>query len=208
MTQFVIVQNSYGAYHVYDANLKNAMMVFESHTENMDSEVINIATNTAVQYIDNKNVLKVLEEILKAKMKDPLPKMRNFLYGLAPKEGKDLRPEVVKTKVMMQELSLYMVENNLTQEMFERGYVPTKHNFVEQLDFFAPFKERIGKSIEVTESSYLEMARDYNTIINKKWKVDALEHKIVERILQFVNEYLVDTSDCNYSVSTLEKIYK
>lgn len=205
MTSFVIVENAYGSYSTYEATMDNAMSIFENNVQNMDYEIVKIATDDSIQYVDNARVVQVIAEMLKAQMKEPLPKMRNFLYGMAPKEGNDLRPDVVKTKAMLQELSLFMVENNLTQEMFQNNRYFTDVNFIESLDFFAPFKERIGKPVKVTYSDYLDMAHDYNTIVNKKWKSEAAENKVVERILQFVNQYLVDSSDIKYNVAPLNK---
>lgn len=210
MSEYLILEKSYGSYRTYQLSLDNAMSIFETFIENLPREVSDIAEDTQTHYISNTDVVRALLEILRSDIGSELPKMQKLLYGYLQKDQKDDRPKVYKTEQMFTELAIYMVKNNLAQVNFERneGKYIDHVSFVDDLSFFAPLKERIGKPIKcVVYDDYLSMAYDYEIIINKKWKENAPVHKVVSRIFEFVNTNLVDSSDMSFEVVPLNQHY-
>lgn len=210
MTAHLILEKSYGSYRTYELSLENAMSIFEIFVENLPDEVSQIAQDTQNHYISNTDVVRSIVEILKADIGSELPKMQKLLYGYLKKDEVDNRPKVYKSEGMFTELAIYMVKNNLSQDIFERndGKYIDHTTFVDDLSFFEPLKTRIAKPIKcVVYEDYLSMAYDYELIINKKWKDNAPVHKIVNRIFEFVNSNLVDSSDINFEVVPISKTY-
>lgn len=216
-SNYMIVLESHGGYSVFPATLKNAMDIFNEYVSTLDSEVLNIVNEKTQFSVSGKVISQILVEVLETPVGSPLTILRKFLYGAASKEGKDVRPEVYNIEANIQHLAMFMVMNNLTKDMIKNGKTYTSLDYsildpINNLVFFSEKKDTIKnqgrKIVYITYEDYFSMADGYSVIKNGKWKEGAAEHKIVNHILEYVNKYLVDSSDMNFEVVSYSESYK
>jgi hypothetical protein len=208
---YVIIYSGYGSYNAYTATKDNAMMILENHIQDLNSEVLAMVNDKSKHYVSNALVAKLMLEVLSVEVGQNLPEYQKFLHGYAPREAKDNRPEVLNKPSYLQELALFMVENNISKNSLSKNYGIDfeKIDPIANLSLFKDLVKKVEKPIKYVEyEDYFSMAERYENIINNRWKKDAPEHKIVSSILQFVNEYLVDSNDIKYEVTTLSPVFE
>lgn len=194
----VIVVRAYGATDVFAATMENAMRFFNDNVANLPQQALDIAAARdnpgGMKFGSAALLAKALEEVLSLNAGDNSPRLQAMFYGRAPKEGPDERPQVVIQPGWKAELALYLVNNNLTRQtlakydalsLFEKGGVE------KELSFLAPFSARYPNGVQwVGYADYFDMADEYRIIAGRLWKPEAPERAIVNRICQFINQWL------------------
>lgn len=205
-----IICRSYGTYSLCDATLANAMQALDTHIDSLDPEIKAIAASfkpeSPLAYVSVKLMTEALAEVLSLGVGEPTVHLRRLLHGRAPKEGEDTRPQVLLEQAWVQEMAMFMVSNGLTVESLRRldGRRLAELTPDNKLSFLQPFRYRVGKAIRYpSHDIYFDIAADYNVIMDGRWKETAQEHKVVARILQFINDNLVDTSDIRFDVEVI-----
>lgn len=209
--QHIILANSYGEPGAYACTVANAKAILNAHLGNLPPEVLEVARlledpqRTATPY-SAKMVVEGIAEYLQLKPGEPAPKMRLLHFGRKPREGDDTRPTVLVDEAMQQAVVLWLfkhgiaanqVDSELAQRMTELR--PEK-----ELELLAPFAARLAKDIHyVRHADYLDAADELRKLRANRWREEAPEHRVVERYLSFVTDWLVDR-DHKYDVVKLE----
>lgn len=105
------------------------------------------------------------------------------------------------------ELAFFMVEHDLTKAAFEQHHLDwlAKVNLFDRLPFLAPLSARFPNGIQyVFHDDYFDMAAEYRTIVQQRWKADAPELAVVRRICRFVDETLVDRRNIRVEVCSVK----
>jgi hypothetical protein len=136
-------------------------------------------------------LVDALVEILNKQPGEALPKLRTVLHGPKPREGEDLRPEVLLTAAWQQELVLWCFERQLATKELSRVSLKTLTAATpfETLSFLSPVKQRLPQGVELTESDYLDAVSELKVLRRNAWKEEAVEARVVGRYVSFLNAW-------------------
>lgn len=215
--QHVIVCRSYGNFHTYACTVDNARAILAAHLDTLPREVNDVASLLAdealsVKPVEARLVVEAFAEVLGKPVGDESPKLRRLLYGPLPRAGvADERPLANVSEADQQALVLWLFKHGLSAAPLDAKLADKLNELHPEKDLtlLEPFARRMGKPVHyVRYPEYLEAARALGTLLANRWKEDAAEDRVVERYLSFVREWLVDTSDTTYQVSTLEATFE
>lgn len=217
--QHVIICRSYGNFDAYECTLANARAILENYLGDLCTEI-----RTLHEALSDKSkkgdylVVKTLvdesiKEILTLDVGASTRHLRKLIHGGAPgtKSGQaDERPEVLVTQALKDELVLWAFKVKKEPQKLT-GMSADELSKLEPhktLSFLAGVVERAkGRPLVYADGWALDAAQELQQLQTGTWKADAAEHRVVQRYLQFVREYLVDRSDTDYDVTELRATY-
>jgi hypothetical protein len=215
--QHVIVCRSYGDFRTYACTLENARAILAAHLDALPREVNAVASlladeSRAVKPVEARLIVEAFAEVLDKAVGEESPKLRRLLHGPSARAGAvDERPPVSVTEADQQALVLWLFKHGLSAAPLDAKLADKLDELHPENDLalLEPFARRMGRPIcYVRYPEYLEAARALGTLHANRWKEDAAEARVVERYLEFVRQWLVDTSDTTYEVSTLQASFK
>lgn len=200
--QEVIVMSSHGDFSSYVASRENAMSIFKNFEQYLPENIRTICTALETKesvFVSSKLVQRAILEVIDLKAGSPAPACRRLFYGVEPKEGEDVRPEVHIAEAWITELSVWLMHNSLTRATVQKAYGSDFSKWKPELalTFLSPFVDRhAAKTICYPDyDADVDTAKEYFVIVNGRWKQDASEMGITKRIVRFVMEHLVDAGD-------------
>ncbi len=208
----LILCTSYGERSAHACSLENARTLLARHLDTLDAQVTECArvlaagAQTPTLLVSNELVARALQDVSQRLEGESSPTLRQLLHGRAPKEGADSRPDVAVTAQMKDELALWAFKAGLTSGQLTESNAQTLADARPLgLAFLAPVVARAGeRTVRLVPSYVLEAAAELKQLQTGAWKPTAQEHRVVSRYLQFINDWLVDTSDVRYDVIDFE----
>ncbi len=208
--KIAIISRSYDESSLCEATYENAKAIFNNHKKDLCSEVKEIA-EASINGDKSKTFYssKLVASTLNALLVENTDKLRVLYYGNPKKGVPDERPEVQFKAEWLNELKLFLFDHNIAPSSLNStlsdGKLIEKYKVIDILSFFAPFKERFPNSsiTFIDYDEYFDGARDYETILNNKWREGVTENQKINFILNFVRDWLVDTNDINYQLTEI-----
>ena len=210
--QHCIVEHSFGDFSAYACTTENAYAILKGQLHNVYREVRALSDELSrpdterVRYLTTKLLAKALDEVLTIVPGNPLPLLRQICYGKPPAKGEDLRPEVLCTLAMRQELLMWLFENKIEHSVLkEKEQALAKLTPETALSFLAPLCESESAKVKWVDEWTFDEAWELKVVLSNKWKEEAQEHRVVERILKLANQW--SHRDVKYAVSALKANY-
>ncbi len=210
----LILCTSYGERSAHACSMDNARALLAQHLGTLDAEVLECASVLAgtaaspAYLVSSELVARALQEVAESAAGAAAPKLRRLLHGAPPKDAgtPDARPEVTVSAEMKDALALWAFKAGLTAHQLTADHASTLVAAQPmQLAFLAPLLERAGnRALRFTPNYILDGAAELKQLQTGQWKPTALEHRVVGRYLEFINSWLVDTSDVRYDVIELQ----
>lgn len=212
----LLLCHSHGQTSAYRCTLANAKAAFATHEQALLPEVAALARDMTQPGADfalmvSDTLIRALDELLAAQPGAELPQMRKALYGPPPSDDQeDRRPLYVATAADREELALWLFRNGFTvnkrtglDDESLKSLSPQ-----DELAFLAPLRKRHAKPVRFVSSEIYSGARDLKALKADRWREDAPEHRIVERYVTFINEWLVNPRNERYEVVAVEADYR
>lgn len=171
MKKEVIVEHSFGSFHVYGGTVENAKKILSFNEDVIDKMAIKIA-NEKLPYLIKENIVKVINKILVEEI------------------GSMASKTIEVTEENKKEVVIYCFNNGISVN--PRTGISSDYDFFKKfkLEDFSFFKEHESypKESILIDDYVAEQAHKYKVIKNDLWKQGLADSRKISYILEFANE--------------------
>lgn len=210
--QHVIVESSHGSFYAYPCSVENARKLLNNHLEGLapESSAIRAARLSENKYlVSHDRIAAAFQEVVDGEVGSATRHLRALLHGNRPEDSdSDTRPEVILTQEMKDKLVLWCFKHKFDVRRLESldCEVLTSELNAGQLPFSEGLIERAKLRVMLVAQDWaLDAAAELRILLDvARWKETAMEHKVVQRYLTFINEQLVNSRFTEYQVAELQ----
>lgn len=190
----VIVRNGFGSFSVYPCTLENARRILSARSDSLPREIMDLVNKDPKQVylVSSERMRKALMELVSLAPDEPGKLLRAFIYGRAPMDTPDERPQFLATQALKDEFTLWCVKNganplkpeDLSDDLLS-ALLGTDSLLVSGL------KQRAaGRTIHIADDWCIETRNEWLTLTTGTWKDSAQEHRVVDRYMKFITDQL------------------
>ena len=191
----VILQASFGDYAVFPCALDNASRILTTQMSSIPSSIVQLSkdiekskedkdkggTGKAFKFIERAR--DAIVELYSASAGDPCPNLHRFLTGEKPRAGD---AAFQATQEDQAALAIWLHRHRVEPKKLDAESCLK----LRELSFMAPFFDHhAGQEIVFVREDDFDEAHEIYVFRSNRWKEDASEVRVVNRILNFVNHY-------------------
>ena len=184
---------------IFACTVDNAMKLVESVVAENPELTAALATIEAARKGEGPTVcrkeaaVRALKEVATLAEGEPMPKLRQLCYGVAPRDAADERPQVLMKKEWKHAWAIWCVENQVSPDRPEAAIAKLpKDNPLTAFPFFEPALKRLAspeKGMVLVEDYLFDGALELQVLRRNCWKDEAKEARVVSRFVQFLNSW-------------------
>jgi len=214
----VIVCSGYGNYTAYPCTLANARaLLAENEPERrLPKEVLELANlpKEGSYRVPAEMLLRAMQEVMRLGCGEVSPALTRLVSGPRPRTLADSEPvtaapgyvEHTVTQALKDEVTLWCVRRQLNPLSLGHLEVDTlnKDPELESFSLLQGVRERAkGRSLRFVLDADLQTAEEYRQLTQGSWKPQAKADRVVQRYLNFINDWLCDR-ETRYHVAELK----
>lgn len=214
----VIVCSSYGSFTVYPCTLDNARaLLAENEPERrLSKEVLELAhlSKENNYRVTTEMLLRAMQEVMRLGCGEVSPALTRLVSGPRPRPSADTEPDTTAsgyvehrvTQALKDEVTLWCVRRQLNP--LSLGYleavVLNKDADLDGFSLLQGVRERAkGRTLRFVQDADLQTAEEYRQLTQGSWKPQAKADRVVQRYLNFINDWLCDR-ETRYHVAELK----
>lgn len=218
----VIVHQGFGAFSVYPCKLEIAQNILKSKLPCVPPSVAKAAQNIAegnskaVGPLHSRLLCKILAEVVQGPVGNKSAALETLLRRAKargkPEDSKkrdSAEMDFTITQPMVDEVLRWSHAHHLSAHQFGNQWHAVLQACGDDwphLSFLAPIKAELEQhQLKILPTEDLEMAEELSVLQRNKWKEGAEESRVVERIIEFVNQLC--HRDERFSVARFEQAF-